>query len=254
MNAMDFTSLKQTQKQFNAMWHIVPQKGTGLREDYPLVAELSLSENIDPHILRQEYLEYWTPIIAKDRFAQQDISKTPFFIRYKGSDNYHDELEQTVFPKTQEGGFITERFRQYQLAKKRPGTPGNELWHWTQLKKELSGTYLEKVLALFRAPIIRPRFSIAKPGCNPGFHIDFDNPGSYAFRVHIPVITAPECQMIFKQEHEMFRFHLSAGKAYFTNISYSHNIENHGDLNRVHLVIDLMSDYDLSDEDIKSLN
>ncbi len=232
----------------NLLWEIVPQKGDGLKDSYPMFFDFNFK--VDLKKLQDEYINYWEPLVKKDPYYKRDISYTPFFKRYTDQEDYHDNLLADNFIPESETGFLNDKFRQYQLFTRRPGTKGKHLWDWTYPKDSFYGTYIEELLNLFKSPVIRPRFSYARPGCNPGYHIDYDNPKRYAFRIHLPIFTNDNMIMSFENNSKIIDLHMKKGIFYFTNISFNHNIFNGGNTERIQLVFDLMSDIDFPDDQI----
>ncbi len=71
-----------------------------------------------------------------------------------------------------------------------------------------------------------------------GEHIDmFD--GDHAKKVkrfHIPIITNPKISFFVNRK----RYHLEAGNLYHIDVSQLHSVENNSDMNRIHLVFDVL--------------
>ena len=96
--------------------------------------------------------------------------------------------------------------------------------------------YFKEVISSFRAPLLSVRLlkldkgSVIKP------HKDFNL--GYAdgtIRIHIPIITNKDVVFLLKGE----RIVMNQGECWYTNVNYTHSVENQGNTDRVHLVIDL---------------
>ncbi|NBR25862.1 MAG: hypothetical protein EBU08_19200, partial [Micrococcales bacterium] len=76
-------------------------------------------------------------------------------------------------------------------------------------------------------------------------HIDYDP--SYIVRYHIPIITNPGVTMYMNRSGKVYSRHLPAdGKIYFFNTGIQHWVINNSDLDRVHLIIDVHGQDELS--------
>lgn len=74
--------------------------------------------------------------------------------------------------------------------------------------------------------IVRTRIMASQPKTNLSFHNDLTK------RVHIPLITNPDCIMIIEDKI----YHLEPGKVYLTNTTLRHTAVNASLSNRVHIV------------------
>ena len=95
--------------------------------------------------------------------------------------------------------------------------------------------YFKSVLANFLCPLKSVRLLKLKPGSVIKEHTDF----FLAFeegeaRIHIPVQTNPELYFYLKGE----RVIMNEGETWYLNFNLKHSIENHGNTDRVHLVMD----------------
>lgn len=80
----------------------------------------------------------------------------------------------------------------------------------------------------------RARFTLLKAGGETPFHRDYPE-WLYGVRLHIPIITNPQC--FFEYEEE--KAHLKAdGTAYLLKINRTHRVYNHGATDRVHFLCD----------------
>jgi Aspartyl/Asparaginyl beta-hydroxylase len=104
----------------------------------------------------------------------------------------------------------------------------------------LSATpYFRAVLAAFACPLQSVRLMRLTPGSRIQTHSDYDlDFESGTIRIHVPVVTNPGVE---------FRLNgapvpLAAGSAWYLRLSDPHSVDNRGDADRVHLVIDAVAD------------
>ena len=96
-------------------------------------------------------------------------------------------------------------------------------------------SYFQSVLAGFECPLEAVRLLKLRAGSRIKEHRDFGlcyEEGE--FRVHIPIVTNPEVEFTLEGE----KLELNEGEAWYVNFNLPHRIENAGETDRVHLVID----------------
>ena len=84
------------------------------------------------------------------------------------------------------------------------------------------------------------RYLLAKLPAGKSIPSHKDNPGIFGFshRVHVPIITAPECS--FRVRNELIP--MNKGDAIEINNLESHSVDNKSSTDRVHLIIDIKED------------
>ena len=95
--------------------------------------------------------------------------------------------------------------------------------------------YFQQVINTFHCPILSAR--ILKLGAGSEINPHRDHLAGYEydfFRLHIPIQTNDEVRFILDGE----LLHMLAGECWYTNVHYVHSVSNHGNTDRVHLVID----------------
>lgn len=123
--------------------------------------------------------------------------------------------------------------------------------------KEFTGTnvlercnYFKDVLNIFKCPLKSVRLLRLKPSAMIKEHTD----AYLAFeegeaRIHIPVQTNIDIYFYLQNE----RIIMNEGETWYLNFSLRHKIENHSDMDRIHLVIDCDVNEWLKDVFYKSL-
>lgn len=101
---------------------------------------------------------------------------------------------------------------------------GNEL-SYDQLNPFFKDTVIEKLINQFN--LKRTRLIWSNPWCCYSMHKD------YTPRVHIPLITNPQCFFIFKKG---LIFHMPAGSVYWTDTRLEHTAMNGSEFPRLHLI------------------
>ena len=113
------------------------------------------------------------------------------------------------------------------------------------VRTELVTGEIEKILDMFTSKITRVRLAYIAANHDLKPHIDYDP--SYIVRYHIPVITNPGVTMYMNRSGKVYSRHLPAdGKIYFFNTGIQHWVINNSDLDRVHLIIDVHGQDELS--------
>jgi hypothetical protein len=95
--------------------------------------------------------------------------------------------------------------------------------------------YFKEVLDYFECPLQTARLLRLRPGARIKPHTDFDlgyEDGS--FRLHLPIITNDQIKFMINGQ----LLKMLPGECWYTNVNYEHAVENNGDTDRVHLVID----------------
>ena len=96
--------------------------------------------------------------------------------------------------------------------------------------------YFKEVIDSFKAPVLTARILRLGPGAEIKPHRDHElgyEDGN--FRLHIPIITNPDVQFVL----DGIELTMLAGECWYTNVNYVHSVKNSGEVNRVHLVIDV---------------
>jgi hypothetical protein len=104
--------------------------------------------------------------------------------------------------------------------------------------------YFQMVLAAFRCPLKSARLLRLAAGSVIREHADYDlgeNLGEV--RLHIPVATNPQVEFYLAGK----RVEMQAGECWYLDLSLPHRVQNRGDTERVHLVIDCVLDDWLGD-------
>ena len=100
---------------------------------------------------------------------------------------------------------------------------------FTEINKELEGTYIYNLCKIFKTEYNLGRIRIItllKKTCLT-WHADTEN------RIHIPVITNKKCRMVIEEEC----FHMESGKSYLVNTRNNHHTAFNGsNIERIHIV------------------
>ncbi|SMO60215.1 aspartyl/asparaginyl beta-hydroxylase domain-containing protein [Gracilimonas mengyeensis] len=96
--------------------------------------------------------------------------------------------------------------------------------------------YLQEVLSHFKTPKQSVRLLRLTPGSEIKEHQDFGL-GYFdgAVRLHVPILTNPKVEFCVEGEN----IPMTVGECWFANFNAPHSVANHGDTDRVHLVVDL---------------
>lgn len=95
--------------------------------------------------------------------------------------------------------------------------------------------YFREVLATFACPLQAVRLMRLTPGSHIKEHTDLElSVEEGTVRIHIPVTTNPSVEFYLNGS----RVVLEAGSAWYLRLSDPHRVANHGDSDRVHMVID----------------
>jgi Aspartyl/Asparaginyl beta-hydroxylase len=99
--------------------------------------------------------------------------------------------------------------------------------------------YIREVLAAFACPLRCVRLMRLTPGSRIKAHSDYDLEfESGMVRIHIPIATNPGVE--FRLNGAIVP--LTQGSAWYLRLADPHSVENRGDSDRVHLVIDAVAD------------
>lgn len=113
------------------------------------------------------------------------------------------------------------------------------------VRTELVTGEIEKILNMFTSKITRVRLAYIAGNHDLKPHIDYDP--SYIVRYHIPIITNPGVKMFMDRSGKTYSRHLPAdGRVYFFNTGIRHWVQNDSDKARVHLIIDVHGQDELS--------
>lgn len=129
----------------------------------------------------------------------------------------------------------------------------------------LNSPYLQQVIASFGEVFGRSRLMRLAPGQEVPSHTDTNYHWFHRVRIHIPIITDEDVLFYVGDKH----VHMGAGETWIFDSWKHHHVENNGQTNRVHLVIDTSgsskfwrmieqsgtpkNDYQLSNDQIKHL-
>jgi quercetin dioxygenase-like cupin family protein len=95
--------------------------------------------------------------------------------------------------------------------------------------------YFREVLDAFRCPLQAVRLMRLTPGSRIKEHADLDlSVEEGTARIHIPVVTNPGVEFYLNGS----RVVMAAGSAWYLRLSDPHSVNNNGDSDRVHMVID----------------
>ncbi|KTD76571.1 aspartyl/asparaginyl beta-hydroxylase domain-containing protein [Legionella waltersii] len=119
---------------------------------------------------------------------------------------------------------------------------------WPKLHVNLTQVgngYIAEVIETLRKIGLSPhhaRWTRIPPNSTTIWHRD-TREGSYGVRLHIPVITNPDCWY----ETEEGKFHMPAdGYCYLVDVSRLHMAYNHGKEDRIHIIMDVIDDVGVS--------
>lgn len=120
--------------------------------------------------------------------------------------------------------------------------------NYTQ-RTDLAVGAFAQLLDSFRGRVTRSRFAVLMPGFRTATHIDADT--DYTIRIHIPLVTNPDCHFGIIKNNVDHRRHLPAdGSAWFVNAGFPHYVENLGCEPRVHIIVALDGQQDLPSKDL----
>lgn len=128
-------------------------------------------------------------------------------------------------------------WKEVPVKSKIEGTAGHLMneYNWKHPLPFYKDTALHKHLTdLFKAPIIRVRYSKMKPGAVIPPHIDYNT--TYAVRFIIPIDGNEGVVDRFWCKNESQDFEMENGKCYFLNIGYKHAVYHNGPKTRVYLI------------------
>jgi hypothetical protein len=95
--------------------------------------------------------------------------------------------------------------------------------------------YFQEVIKSFKCPILTARIlrlgAGAKIRPHRDHHLGYENGN---FRLHIPIITNLNVHFVLDD----FELTMNPGECWYTNVNYTHSVQNLGESDRIHLVID----------------
>lgn len=104
--------------------------------------------------------------------------------------------------------------------------------------------YFQDVLGAFQCPLQAVRLLRLHAGSHIAEHVDhaldFDDG---EVRIHIPIVTTDDVKFYL----DGHRLVMAPGECWYTNVNLPHSVENHGTVDRIHLVIDCVVDAWLRD-------
>lgn len=104
--------------------------------------------------------------------------------------------------------------------------------------------YLAEVLGAFRCRLASARLLRLAPGARIHEHRDYDlGPDCGRLRIHIPIQTGDDVRFVVGGR----RVRMTAGETWYMDFALLHRVENRGDVDRIHLVIDCVNDAWLQD-------
>lgn len=96
----------------------------------------------------------------------------------------------------------------------------------------------EKILDSFDDKVTRVRLAWLSPNFSIKPHVDYDP--SYITRLHLPIITNPDCYMhVFRNNVEYKTHYPADGRLYFLNAGLKHFASNQSNEGRLHLIVDM---------------
>lgn len=105
--------------------------------------------------------------------------------------------------------------------------------------------YVRELLASFRSSPLRVRFMQLAAGGRIGKHRDRQYGWALPIlRLHVPVITSPAVEFLLNNR----RIDMRPGELWYLDTTRDHEVHNHGTIDRVHLVIDLVNTPSLRDQ------
>lgn len=95
--------------------------------------------------------------------------------------------------------------------------------------------YLREVLSFFKVDFLSVRLLRLSSGAKIYPHKDHElGYEDGVFRLHIPIVTHSGVEFIVDDN----RINLNHGECWYINANYTHSVENHSEIDRIHLVID----------------
>jgi hypothetical protein len=99
--------------------------------------------------------------------------------------------------------------------------------------------YFQEVLATFRCPLLAVRLLRLHAGSHIAEHVDHALEFEQGqVRIHIPIVTSDDVKFFL----DGMRLAMAPGEAWYTNVNLPHSVENHGTIDRIHLVLDCSVD------------
>lgn len=119
---------------------------------------------------------------------------------------------------------------------------------YTKIADWAKGTYIEEVLKSFKGQVSRCNIRVMDAGGSISEHMDYDT--TFSMRYHIPLVTNDKSYFTTRQkgakEVETFRMEAD-GSTYFLNQGLPHAAYNDGDTPRIHLMVCVNGQEDITD-------
>ncbi len=113
-------------------------------------------------------------------------------------------------------------------------------------RNELVTGLFEKILDSFSDQVTRVRLAYLAPNFSIKPHVDYDP--SYITRLHLPILTNPQCNMhVFRNNVEYMAHYPADGRLYFLNAGLKHYASNNSNEPRLHLIVDMHGQKSLKD-------
>lgn len=109
--------------------------------------------------------------------------------------------------------------------------------NYTELRKDLAGTEIDRIRRQFRARCVRLRFAQLKAGESVRPHID--SSARYALRIIVPIFSNDQCLYGALVKSQKREWPLKPGHTYFVNGGYTHWARNMGTTDRIILILSL---------------
>lgn len=191
-----------------------------------------------------------TPEVAKDTFVGIDHLALTGPSKHDGrqtGEAYRIDSPDLVPEGSEERAAYTEQMSKVVTAKaKLQGRAGHLLneYNWGEPADFYKDSDLQKHLTeLFKAPIIRVKYSKMSPGSVINPHIDYNT--TYAVRFIIPIDGNEGVENVFYDKGEKHVYNLEHGKVYFLNIGYKHAVFHNGPNVRRYLIGSLGGQQDI---------
>lgn len=113
--------------------------------------------------------------------------------------------------------------------------PTSEDEHIVETEILKSSPYLKEVIKTFKCSIISARLLRLGVGAKIKPHRDYElGYEDGCFRIHVPIKTNNQVEFILNGKQVV----MQPGECWYTNVNYIHSVENLGETDRVHLVMD----------------
>ncbi len=181
--------------------------------------------DFDFESLKNEFLEIrknFTPVMITEKFGGWSITSS--------TGSYQDGwITGEEFANDKAGA----EFDLDRLLEKKKFKSIREYRKPTECCKENADKLIKKLDDLGLFPC-RARYMLLKAGGETNYHRDCPE-SVYAVRLHIPIITNSECFFLTENGKQ----HLETQSAYLLKVNRLHQVMNHGNDDRVHLICDV---------------